>query len=193
MASNIEELTILLYRIQERLCAHPVNMRGTGVPVDDPGRPRELEELDRLALQLSLIVRELRNKSHLLAARQEGLRKLKHEDRFLATASIRGQQSGIADVLQIAANIQRLLEDLIRKSGLIGEGEMAQGIGELIEKLYHQAYTHGEVHNMPDGLAYTSPVKGGMGGTVEGVTILVFVALHAFLRAAKRDATKQSV
>jgi hypothetical protein len=193
MASTISELRILLYRIQQKLVAHPIFTRGAGVPVDDPARVRELEELDKMSLQLSLIARELKNKSHLLAARETNLRKLPHEDRYLAAASIRGQQSEIADVLKLAGEIQKLLEDLLRRSGLIGEGELADGLGKFIEKLYHQAHTHGEVHNMPDGLAYASPAKGEFGGSIESVTILVFVALRAVVYAAKRAAKNQSI
>ncbi len=185
MAST-SELRMLLFRIRGKLIEHPVFTRGTGVGVDDPARNRELDELDKMGLQLSLILRELKNKAHLLGVREQNLWNVSPQDRFRAEASIKGQQAELNEVLSLARELQRLLEDLIRKSGLIGEGEMAQGVGELIEKLYHQAHAHGEVNGMPDGLAYRSPSNGELGGTVEGVTILVFVALRAFIYAAKR-------
>ena len=40
------ELRMLMFRIQEKLVAHLVFSRGSGVPVEDPERFRELEELD---------------------------------------------------------------------------------------------------------------------------------------------------
>jgi hypothetical protein len=187
------ELRMLLYRIREQLVAHPVFSRGSGVPVDDPAKFRELGELDRLSLQLSLIFRELKNKSNLLNVREQNLWNLPHKDRYRAAASVHSQQAEVADILELAREIQRLLEELLRKSGLIGEGELSQGIGEFIEKLYHQAHAHGEVQNMPDGLSYRSPGKGEFGGTVEGVTILVFVALRAFVYAAKRAGRNRSI
>jgi hypothetical protein len=153
---------------------------------------RELEELDRLSLQLSLILRELRNKSHLLNVRERSLWNVAQKDRYRAAASVHIQQSDVANVLKLAAEIQTMLEDLMRKSGIIGEGELSQGIGEFIDRMYHLAHAHGEVQNMPDGPAYTSPVKGEFGGTVEGVTILVFVALRAFIYVAKRKNNTKS-
>ena len=186
----LTELRMVLYRIRQQLVAHPVFTRGTGVPLDDPAHDRELEELDRLSLQLSLLLRELKNASNLLDARRQGLGNVPREDRYRAAASLQSKQADVSALFSLAREIQGWLEDLLRKSGLLGEGEMAQGIGELIEKLYHQAHTHGEVHNMPDGLSYTSPTKGEFGGSLEGVTILVFVALRAFLYAAKRGAAK---
>jgi hypothetical protein len=185
MATN-SELRILLFRIRERLIAHPVFTRGSGVPIDDPGRERELEELDRMSLQLGLAIRELKNKSNFLSVQEQNLWNVPHEDRYRAAASVHSKQSDLKDVIKLAREIQGLLEDLLRKSGKIGEGELAQGIGEFIEKLYHEAHAHGEVHNMPGGLRYTSPSSGEFGGTVEGLTILVFVAMRAFVYAMKR-------
>jgi hypothetical protein len=183
---------MLLYRIKGKLFAHPVFARGTGIPIDDPARVGELEELDRLSFQLSLILRELKNKSHLLDVREQNLWNVAQKDRYRTAASVHTQQSNVADVLKLAAEIQTMLEDLMRKSGMIGEGELSQGIGEFIERMYHLAHAHGEVQNMPDGLAYTSPAKGEFGGTVEGVTILVFVALRAFIYVAKRKSKTKS-
>jgi len=181
---------MLLFRIREQLVAHPVFTRGTGVPVDDSARVSELEELDRLSLQLSLVSRELKSKSNLLGVREQNLWSVPQNDRFRAAASVHSQQAEVAEVVKLAGEIKCLLEDLLRKSGLIGEGELAHGVGELIEKLYHEAHAHGEVQNMPDGLSYTAPSKGEFGGTVEGVTILVFVALRALVYAAKRAGKK---
>jgi hypothetical protein len=183
---------MLLYRIRGRLIEHPVFGRGTGVPVDDPGQVRELEELDRLSLQLSLVLRELKSKSHLLGVREQNLWNVPRSDRYRAATSIQGQQNELNEVLKLAIEVQKLLEDLIRKSGLIGEGELSQGVGEFIEKMYHQAHSHGEVQNMPDGLAYISPSKGEYAGSVEGVTIFVFVALRALIYMGKRAGKAQS-
>jgi hypothetical protein len=183
---------MLLFRIRGRLIEHPVFSRGTGVPVDDPGHVRELEELDRLSLQLSLALRELKSKSHLLGVREQNLWNVPRADRYRAAASVQDQQSEVSDVLKLARELQTLLEDMVRRSGLVGEGEASQNIGELIEKLYHQAHTHGEAQSMPDWLAYTSPTKGEFAGSVEGVTIFVFVAMRALIYLAKRGSKGQS-
>ena len=193
MAATLSDLRMLLFRIRGRLIEHPVFSHGTGVPVDDPGYARELEELERLSLQLSLIMRELKNKSNLLSVREQNLWNVPRPDRYRAASSIQSQQSDVNDVLKLAREVQALLEDIMRRSGLIGEGELSQGIGEFIEKMYHQAHVHGETQGMPDGLAYMPANKGEFGGSVEGVTIFVFVALRAFVYLAKRAGKHQSL
>ncbi len=184
--ASVSELRMVLFRIRGKLVEQPVFTRQTGVSVDDPAFKSELQELDKLGLQLRLVIRELQSKSNLLNVREQNLSKVPHQDRFRTASSIHSQQADVNELLSLGREIQKLLEDLIRKSGLIGEGEIADGIGKLIEKLYHQAHAHGEVNGMPDGLSYTSPKPNEFGGSVEGVTILVFVALRAFIYLAKR-------
>jgi hypothetical protein len=184
--ASVSELRMVLFRIRAKLVEHPVFTRQRGVPIDDSALDRELAELDRLGLQLSLVLRELGNRSNSLAVRERTLWNFAPQDRFRASASVRSQQAGVNELLALTGEIQTLLEDLIRKSGLLGEGEVAQGIGELIEKLYHQVYEHGEVNGMPDRLSYVSPKPNEFAGSIEGVTILVFAALRAFVYLAKR-------
>jgi hypothetical protein len=187
---KISDLKLLLYRVNARLTEHPVFTRGTGVPVDDPAHDRENAELGRLSLQLSLIARELNSKSNLLSIREKTTRSMSQSDRYRATASIRDQQAEISEVLALAKELQARLEGMIRKSCSIGDGELAQGIGDFIEKMYHQCHTHGETQNMPDGLAYLPAGKEDFGGSVEGVTIAVFVALRVLLHLRKRGVDK---
>lgn len=191
MAST-SQLRLVLYRIRGKLIEHPVFARQSGVPVDDSARSKELEELDDLATQLRLVLRELHNRSNLLTARRQGLWNIDPQDRFRARDSIRGQADELDDVLALASEVQELLEDLIRKSGLISEGEIAKGIGELIEKLYHEAHAQGEVHGVPDTLSYTSPGPSHFAGSVEGVGLLVFVALRAYIYASKRKKSRKA-
>jgi hypothetical protein len=132
---KISDLKLLLYRVNARLTEHPVFTRGTGVPVDDPAHDRENAELGRLSLQLSLIARELNSKSNLLSIREKTTRSMSQSDRYRATASIRDQQAEISEVLALAKELQARLEGMIRKSCSIGDGELAQGIGDFIEKI----------------------------------------------------------
>ncbi|HEU5339646.1 hypothetical protein [Edaphobacter sp.] len=184
--ATLPELKMLLYRIQGELMKQPVFVRGKGVPVDDPSHSREMEELERLSLRLSLVLRELKSSANLLAAQRQGLWNVPRPERFGAAAAIRSRQMETDEVLRLAREIQELLEELIRRNGQIEEGELAKGIGELIEKLYHQAHVHGETQQIPDGLAYMPAARGEYAGSVEGVTLFVFVALRAWLRLMKQ-------
>lgn len=184
--ATTSDLKLLLYRILDHLRNHPAFAREHGIPVDDPAYFREIEELDRMSLQLSLILRDLKSKSHLLQLHAQSLWKVPRAERYASAASVASQQAELQEVMKLAHQVQELLEDLIRRSGLIGEGELAQGIAELIEKFYHQAHTHGEAQHMPDGLAYVPASTSLQGGSVEGLTIFVFVALRAFQYLKKR-------
>jgi hypothetical protein len=188
--ARLSDLRMILYRVKGQLTEHPRFIRGTGVPVEDPAYTREGEELERLSLQLSLVLRELKNKSNLLDVRWRNLSGLALDDRYRTAASIKGQQAEILDVLKLAKEVRAQIEDLMIRSGSIGEGELAQGIREFIENLYHQSHTHGESLNMPDGLAYIPAPKDGFGGSFEGVTIAVFVGLRALLYMRKSTAGK---
>jgi hypothetical protein len=190
--AGLSQLRLVLYRIRAKLIEHPVFTRGRGVPIDDSAHSKELEELDDLSSQLRLVLRELHNRSNLLNARRQGLWNIDPQDRFRARDSIRSQADQLDDVLALAHDVQELLEDLLRKSGLVSEGEIAKGIGELIEKLYHEAHEHGEVNGAPDGLSYTSPSPNHFAGSVEGVGLLIFVALRAFIYASKQKKSRKA-
>ena len=183
---TLPELKMLLYRIQEELPKQHAFLHGKGVPVDDPSYNRNIEELERLSLRLSLILRELNNKSNLLLAQKQGLHKIPQPQRFGAAASLRSREIETNEVLRLAQDIQKLLEDLISRNGQIEEGEVAERIGDLIEKLYHQAHLQGETQHIPDGLAYMPAAKTNYAGSVEAVSLLVFIALRAYIHLAKR-------
>src|SRR5664279_4004740 len=169
--ASLSDLQLLLYRIKTHLVDHPVFVRGTGSPVDDPAHDRETKQLDVLSLQLSLIVRDLKSKANLLGLREQSLRVTNRGERYNEAASIRGQQADLNEVLKLAFEIQGLLEDLIRRNASLGEGELSQGLGEFIEKMYHLAHQHGETQQMPDGLSYLPAGRTQAGGSVESVTI----------------------
>ena len=187
MAGTLGELKMALIQIKGKLIQHPVFSRGAGLPVDDPGSTTEIEELNRLGVRLSIIVRELRNKSASLTGREAGLWGMKPDQRYLAKASIRGQQAELQEVLRLAAEIQKLLDDLIRKNGLLEEGEIAKGVSEFLEHVYHDAHHHTEVHSNPSQLSYIpAPAAGHFAGSLEGLTIWIFVALRALHNRAQR-------
>jgi hypothetical protein len=185
---TLTDLKLILYRINDHLLAHPVFVRGRGTPVDDPAHTREIDELDRLSIQLGLVVRELRSKANLLRVREQNLWKNPREGRYGAAASVHDQQAELEKVLEFANDLQAVLEDLIERSSSIGEGEMSQGIGEFIEKMRHLMHTHGEIGQLTDGSAYIPAGKSQVGGSVEAVTLFVFVALRVLVHLRKRGA-----
>ena len=183
--ATLTDLKLILYRIHNHLLAHPAFMRGTGTPVDDPAHAREIEELDRLSWQLGLVMRDLKSKANLLRVREQNLWNTSRQDRYRAAASVHDQQSDMEELLKFANSLQALLEDLIESNGKIGEGELSQGIGEFIEKMRRAMHTHGESGQVADGPAYIPAAKSQLGGSVEAITIFVFVALRVLVHIRK--------
>lgn len=72
--ATLSDLKLLLYRIRGHLIEDPAFISGTGVSVDDPAYARERDVLDRLSLQLSVILRELKNRSNLLGVQEQSPR-----------------------------------------------------------------------------------------------------------------------
>ena len=188
--ATLTDLKLILLRIRSHLLANPVSTRGTGTPVDDPAYPRELEELDLLRQQLELVVRDLNSEANLLGVREQSLkkmsRKMSPDDRYRATASVHGRQSELEELLRLANDLKALLEDLLMKSGLIGEGEIAQGIGEFVEKMHQTMQSHGEIEQLTNGPALFPAAKSQFGGSLEAVTIFVFAALRVLVYLRKR-------
>ena len=188
--ATLTDLKLILLRIRSHLLANPVSTRGTGTPVDDPAHPRELEELDLLRQQLELVVRDLNSEANLLGVREQSLkkmsRKMSPDDRYRATASVHGRQSELEELLRLANDLKALLEDLLMKSGLIGEGEIAQGIGEFVEKMHQTMQSHGEIEQLTNGPALFPAAKSQFGGSLEAVTIFVFAALRVLVYLRKR-------
>jgi hypothetical protein len=183
--ASLQALRMVLYRIRARLVEHPVFTRQTGVPVNDPSYNTEREELEKLKDQLGLALRELNNRSNLLEVCNRNLWNVPQKERFRARASLRSHTEETDEVLALAREVRDLLEDLMQKSGRINQGELADGIGQFVEKLHHEGHTHSEIPGN-HGRSYTRVQSNEHAGSVEGVTILVFALLQAWLHVSKR-------
>jgi hypothetical protein len=171
--------------IKQNLIQHPIFVRGTGVAVDDPAYAEETRQLDNLRQRLGIQIRELSNRQHLLTAQEQAVWKVSREQRYAAGSSLDQQQASVRELLRIAAEIQRLLEDLIKKSGLLKSGEVACGIGELITRVFEQC--HGsEVMLSGSHAVYTALGPGQFNASPEAATIAVFVALQAWISIRRR-------
>jgi hypothetical protein len=185
--NSLSPVRLQLDLIKQRLIQHPIFVRGAGIAVDDPGYAEETRQLDLLRDTLSIQIRELKNRLHLLSAQEQALPKVARERRYSASASISQQDTSVRELLRTAAEIQSLIEDLIKKSGLLTSGDVACGIGELINRLYEQ-YHHGEIALPGTGPAYQSLLPGQFNASPEAATIAVFIALQAWISLRRRKA-----
>ena len=184
--TTLGSLRMALLQIRQRLIQHPVLLRGHGVPRDDASYSTEIAELDRLANWLALILRDLKSHGHMLNAREQGLWNIPRERRWVDASRLRQQDAELAGVLELAAEVQRLLEDIIRKSGLLSSADAVANIGELIDKLYHQAHTGYLVGDLGGGPVYAPYRPGQFEASPESAVIMVFVVLTALKQLLKR-------
>jgi hypothetical protein len=173
--------------INLQLIQQPVFSRGAGLPVDDPGYTEETRQLEQIGQRLAILIRELKNRTHFLLAQERGLWNVPRDQRYSQKNSIDQRREDTGVLLRTAAEVQKRLEDLIRKSGLLSSGEVAKGLGEIITKLYEQSH-HVEVTGLSTP-EYKPLLPGQLNASPEAATIAVFVALQALLRLRKRKAS----
>lgn len=184
--SSLNQLRMVLWSIRNQLTEHPIFSRRAGLPVDDSARNTELTELDEQRNRLGLVLRELNNRSNLLSARTQNLWNIAPQDRFRARSSIRSQTDEVNDVLALAREVQSMLDDMLTNSGLITLGDAAKGLGESVTEIYHHAHEAGELLDSQPGLFITKPQPNQFAGSVEGVTITIYVTLQVITYLAKR-------
>jgi hypothetical protein len=177
--------------IRRSLPTLSVFVQGTGVPVDDPTFGNDIKQLERMKQTVAVCLRELKNNRHRLVARRKALSNLPREARYSQASSIDQQQKDTDDLLRTAAEVQKLIEDLIRNSGLVSEGEIAKGMSEFINNFYTES-PHSQI-TAPGALpVYTSLRPGHFNVTPESAALGIFVALHVVLRLLKRRESKQT-
>ena len=147
------------------------------MPVDDPGYATEMQALDRLGHRLELLMRELNSKQHQLDARERNLWNIPRDQRYGPAASVAQQQAEVNELIRAASELRKLLEDLIQRSGLISQGDVVSGIGELIKRVYEQAHEHHE--GIPSSPSYIPTSPGQFQASPDAALITVFVAMRA--------------
>jgi hypothetical protein len=182
---SFASLTAQLEFIRQELIRHPVFVRGAGVAVDDPSYVEETRQLDSARQRLGILIRDLNTRKHSLSVQERSLWSVPRDRRFSHNSSIGDQQKNMDQLLSTATELQRLLEDLIKKSGLLKSGEMACGIGEMISKLFAQSHSQ-ELLSIAGPPVYKPATPGQFNASPEAATVAVFIALQAYTSLRKR-------
>jgi hypothetical protein len=171
--------------IKQNLLQNPISFRGAGLPIDDPAHTEETRRLYELNQRLEILVRELKNRRHLLSAQEQAVRKTPREQRYSPKSSILNQQQSVEELLRTAAHVQKLVEDLIRRSGLLTEGELDKGVGELIGQLFSQSGGSGTLLPSPHP-TYKHLMPGQFNESPEAAAMAVVVALRVLIHLYRR-------
>jgi hypothetical protein len=187
--SSLTNLMGLLFEIRRQILLHPVFVRGTGVPVDDPGYATEMETLDRLSQRLDLVMRELKNKQHGLDARERNLWNIPRDQRYGPASSVAQQQEDVAKLIRTACELRKLIEELMQRSGLISQSDMVSSACDLINQYYEQAH---EYHESVPSIPFFIPKSPEQfQASPQAALIAVFVAMRAlqFLYKKKKGSS----
>jgi hypothetical protein len=186
--SSVTTIRAHLDLIRQNLLQHPIFTRGAGVPVDDPAYKEETRRLYELSQKLEILVRELKNRRHLLSAQEQALSKIPREQRYSPKSLISDQQRSVDELLRTSAQAQKQIEDLIRKSGLLTAGELDKGVGELIGQLFNQSGDGGTLLPSPHP-AYKHLLPGQFNESPEAAAMAVLVGLRVLIHLCKRTNT----
>lgn len=187
--STLSDITFQLLHMKQAILAHPVFTRGTGVPIDDPAYAREAEELDRMSERLNILIRNVRNHQHFLSAKEQGLWNVPRDLRYGAATAIGQQQVEAQRLLQAASDLRRLLDELMRRNGLVSEGEIAEKVGDFIKEWHEKSHSlpHASHPGAPGVPSYLPPLSPGyFQASPEAATIAVYAALKALAYFLKR-------
>jgi hypothetical protein len=186
--STLTSVSALLLSIKLQIVKHPVFTRGTGVPLDDPAYMHEAEELERMSDKLALLIRNINNHRNLLSAQERGLWNVPRDQRYRAASSIAQQQGETGRLLEAASDLQKLLQELMRRNGMLSDGEIAEKITEFIKEWHEHAHSghQTQIDSHPAGPAYQPLQPGHFQGSPEALTIAVWAALRALAYYMKR-------
>src|SRR5271156_988631 len=184
--SKVTDTRRVLEHIRLKLTQH---LAARGLTIGDPEFPHKIEELNSISRVLAISLRDLKSAKHSANAREQNLWKIPRDKRYGPASSIAGQQKEIDELIREAAEIQRLVEDLIDR--VIGGNEMEgiHNIAELIEKVSgHES--GGAEHVVPDRPAYVPYSPGHFQASPESAVIMVYVALRALVLVSKKVVAK---
>ena len=133
---------MLLVQLRAKLISHPAFTRFDGGPtVEDPAYNREWDELNEIGRRLALVLRELKQKENLTQMQVRGAKQGPLDQRFRA-ASIQGGAHELRGITEIARELQKTLEEVVRRNSGPGQAETAkQNGGDDRETLQTGPYT----------------------------------------------------
>jgi len=184
--SKVADIGRLLSHLRLSLVQH---FGDRGLTIDDPEFPREIEGLNRMNSLLALSLRDLKSARHLANAREQSLKNIPRDKRFGPAASVADQQREIDQLIREAAEIQKLVEALLKRVAMGDEMEGVHTVAELIEKVTSHE-PGGAEQVVPDHPAYVPYVPGGFQGSPESAVMMAYVAIRALVLIVKKRKNK---
>lgn len=106
-----------------------------GAPEEVNERNRRLNELDRVAKRLAIMIRDINSAQHLQDARASGLYNIPRDSRYSVAQSIHQQQNDLAALRRQAEDLASVVKDLLDKNGLLSPAQKAMKINDLVENV----------------------------------------------------------
>lgn len=186
--ATLTNLKQLLYSIRKQMLQRPVFYRGTGVMRDDPSFHDEIRMFEDHMARLSLVMKALDSNQTSLQVRKQNLRRIPRDVRYQAEASIDSQEKEIDEILRLANELKVQLTELASRNSTYDKGQMVISAMETVQHQYHLKHDLQQMIEAPSGPAYEGIAPMMHADTIEGATILVYLALQGLVKVMKKAA-----
>ncbi len=113
-----------------------------GAPEKDEASRRTIE-LERIADQLALIIRDLQSSQQLIQARQEALYNVPRDSRWSEAQSLNQQDRALGDLIKEAEGLAQSVRDILDRNGLLSPIQKGMRLKDLVENFEkNQAQMH---------------------------------------------------
>ena len=127
-----------------------------GAPEEAQERNLRLAELERMADNLKLIVRDIQSEQNRLQMMQRNLGNVPRENRWSANQSLDQQQKNLQNGRKQAEDLAEAVRDLMNKNGFLSPIQASMKLQELVENLERTAEQGQAMHQIMSELGVPS-------------------------------------
>ena len=127
-----------------------------GAPEEVQERNLRVAELERIADNLRLIVRDIQSEQNRLQAMQRNLGNVPRDNRWSANQSLDQQQRNLQNARKQAQDLAEAVRQLMEKNGLLSPIQMSMKLQELVENIERTAEQGQAIHQIMSELGVPS-------------------------------------
>ena len=174
MRANLQQIRQQIWPLMDALYK--------GAPEEVNERNRRLNELDRIAKRLAIMIRDINSAQHLQDARASGLYNVPRDARYSASQSIQQQQNDLAALRKQAEDFASVVKELLDKNGLLSPAQRAMKINDLVEnvtKALENQHALSEL-GMPNGPIIRAPHESASVTGLAPILIFIYLAIQKY-------------
>jgi hypothetical protein len=177
-----------LARIRAQLTQMPVF--SSGRPDSDEKADKQAAQLEKIADQLQLILRDLRSGSHFAQMQLNHIKKVPQEHRWSAKQAAEQKSRDVAALIADAENLAELVRDLLGRNGLLNPIQTAKKTMDLFKDLesHLPLHTHSSTQQPSKVPVFSGSDDGGVPHVESLVPLvtLIYVAIKYWREKYKK-------